>query len=234
MPCEKYQDALIDLAARGAEPVGAVRSHLDGCWLCRSYLEQEKVLFATIEFGVRQSTNAPLPVSLVPRFDARFAQQMPAKAAPRRNWIYAACAAVAFLALTLLILQPRTTRERIASTKTPEVPVPENSAVGEIPGAPARSSLPVAKRNVRRDPRLERPVARTAASEGPQVLVSTEERDAFARFISRVGEREEVAIALVSPSPENVTNPLKVEDLQISWLEIEPLKEPELSPIAER
>jgi hypothetical protein len=71
-------------------------------------------------------------------------------------------------------------------------------------------------------------------SEGPQVLVSSEERDAFLRFISRVGERKEVAIALVRPSPENVTNSLKVEDLQISWLEIKPLKEPELSPIAER
>jgi hypothetical protein len=234
MPCEKYQDALIDLAASGAEPDGVVRSHLDGCWVCRSYLEREQVLFATIEFGVRQSTNAPLPVSLLQRFEARLAQEKPAKVAPRRNWIYAACAAVAFLALALLILRPRTTLERIASTQTPEVPVQEKGAVGQAPGAPAWSSRPVAKGNVRRNPRPKRLVARAAVSAGPQVLVSTEERDAFRRFISRVSERKEVAIALVSPSPENVTNQLKVEDLQISWLEIEPLKESELSPIAER
>jgi len=224
---------LIDLAASGAEPVGAVRSHLDGCCVCRSYLEREQVLLATIEFVVRQSTNAPLPVSLLQRFEARLAPQAPARIVPRRNWIYAACAAVAFLALALLILRPRTTLERIASTQTPEVPVLEKGAVGET-RAPARSSPPVAKGSVRRNPRPKRLAARAAVSEDPEVLVSTEERDAFARFISRVGERKQVAIALVSPSPENVTNPLKVEDLQISWLEIKPLKEPELSPIAER
>jgi hypothetical protein len=232
MPCEKYQEALIDLAASGAEPVGAVRSHLDDCCFCRSYLEREQVLFSTIEFGLRQSTNAPLPVSLLQRFETRLAQQTPAGIVPRRNWIYAACAAVAFLALALLILRPRTTLERIASTQAPEVPVQEKGAVGET-SAPARS-LPVAKGSVRRNPRPKRLAARAAGSEDPEVLVSTEERDAFARFISRVGERKQVAIALVSPSPENVTNPLKVEDLQISWLEIKPLKEPELSPIAER
>jgi hypothetical protein len=233
MPCEKYQEALIDLAASAAEPVGVVRSHLDGCCVCRSYLEREQVLFATIEFGVRRSTNAPLPVSLVQRFEARLAQEKPARMAPRWNWIYAACAAVAVLALALLIVRPRTTLERIASTPTPEVPVPGKGAEGET-RAPARSSPPVAKRNVRRNPRPKPLAARAAVSEGPEVLVSSEERDAFAKFISRVGERKEVAIALVSPSPENVTNPLKVEDLQISWLEIKPLQEPELSPIAER
>jgi hypothetical protein len=234
MPCEKYQHALIDLAASDAVPDRVVRSHLAGCRFCRSYLQREQVLFATIEFGVRQSTNAPLPSSLLQRFEAGLAQETLAKIAPRRNWIYAACAAVAFLALALLILRPRTTLERIASTHTPEAPVQQKGAVGETPGAPARSSLPVAKGNVGRNPGPKRAVARAAVSAGPQVLVSTEERDAFRRFISRVGERKEVAIALVSPSPENVTNPLKVEDLQISWLEIEPLKEPELSPIAER
>jgi hypothetical protein len=231
MPCEKYQEALIDLAAGGAEPVGVVRSHLDSCCVCRSYLEREQVLSATIEFAVRQSTNAPLPVSFLQRFEARLAQETPAKMAPRWNWIYAACAAVAFLALALLILRPRTTLERSASTQGPEVPV--QGAVGET-RAPAPSSRPVAKGNVRRNPRPKPLVARTAVSGDPEILVSAEERDAFARFISRVGERKEVAIALVSPSPENVTNPLKVEDLQISWLEIKPLKEPELSPIAER
>ena len=64
MSCEKYQDALIDLVASGAEPVGVVRSHLEECASCRSYLEREHVLFATIECGVRQTTNAPLPASL--------------------------------------------------------------------------------------------------------------------------------------------------------------------------
>ncbi len=59
MPCEKYQDALIDLAAGGAEVVGVVGEHLNVCASCRSYLEQEQILFASIDSGVRQiSTNA--------------------------------------------------------------------------------------------------------------------------------------------------------------------------------
>jgi hypothetical protein len=234
MSCEKYQDALIDLVASGAEPVGVVRSHLEGCASCRSYLEREHVLFATIECGVRQTTNAPLPASLLQRFEARLAQETPAKPAPRLNWIYAASAVLALIGFTLLIQRPRTAPERIVSREMPEVSVQEKGVAGERLVVPALPSLPVSKRNDRQNPQTLQPVAQPALSEGPQVLVSSEERNAFARFISRVAERREVAIALVSPPPESVTNSLNVEDLQISWLEIEPLREPQMPPISER
>jgi hypothetical protein len=235
MPCEKYEEALIDLAASGSESVGVVLSHLERCASCRSYLERERVLFATIDCGVRQTTNAPLPTSLLQRFEARLAQETPAKLGRRLNWIFVASAAVALLAFTLLILRPRTAPERIVSRVMPEVSVQEKGPIGEKRGALALSLLPVTKRNVRqRNPRPTQPVARMAVSEGPEVLVSSEEHDAFAGFISRVAGRREVAIALVSPSPESVTKPLKVEDLQIGRLEIEPLREPQMSPISDK
>ncbi len=235
MPCEKYQDALIDLAAGGSEVISAVREHLNVCASCRSYLEQEQVLFASVDSGVRQTINAPLPASLLQRFQPRLAQETSVKLAPRMNWTYAAVAAFALVGLTLLILGPQSTPERRASKDSPEMFVEENAAAGPTLSAPLPLSFPPGtSRAVRRTSQTTQPLTRPARIEGPQILVSPEERDAFARFISNVSERKELAAALVSPSPEKETEALKVEALQISWLEIEPLQEPRMSPISER
>ncbi len=80
MPCEKYQDALTDLAAKGAEPAGDVRAHLDSCVACSSYMEQEVSLITAINSGVQAAANASVPASLLQRFEARIAQEAEAKA----------------------------------------------------------------------------------------------------------------------------------------------------------
>src|ERR1700693_5894029 len=46
MPCEKYQAALIELAASGAEPDRDLRAHLDTCVSCAELVRQERLLLA--------------------------------------------------------------------------------------------------------------------------------------------------------------------------------------------
>jgi len=44
MPCEHYQNALIEAAA-GFEPKGELRAHLAACAACRTAFAQEQSLF---------------------------------------------------------------------------------------------------------------------------------------------------------------------------------------------
>jgi len=66
---------------------------------------------------------------------------------------------------------------------------------------------------------------RPVASSQPEVLVPPDEREAFARFVAVLGERREVAVALVTPAPQTKNEPTSLEPLQINGLEIKPLEE---------
>ena len=110
MPCEKYQAALIDLAASTAEPFGVLRAHLDECRSCRSYMEEERFLTASIDSALRRTANAPFPPALLQRLDARLEQQTLPKPALHPRWIYASVA-LATAVLLLLVLPRLRTRD---------------------------------------------------------------------------------------------------------------------------
>ena len=99
MPCEKYQDALTDLAAKGAEPAGDVRAHLGVCASCCSYLTLEQLLFASIDSAVRSNINEPLPAALVQRLHARVAQE----STLTRNWSPILAAGAIAVAATIVL-----------------------------------------------------------------------------------------------------------------------------------
>jgi hypothetical protein len=62
------------------------------------------------------------------------------------------------------------------------------------------------------------------ASSQPEVLVPPDEREAFARFVAVLGERREVALALVTPAAQRKEEPASLTPLQINGLEIKPLE----------
>jgi hypothetical protein len=94
MLCEHYKEALTEAAASSAALQDDVRVHLDGCAACRAAFEQEQSLFASIDEGLRITSTAEVPASLLPRVRAR----VDAEAAPNRSlvikWLALASAAV--------------------------------------------------------------------------------------------------------------------------------------------
>ncbi len=232
MSCEKYQDALIDLAANGAEPAADVRVHLDGCPLCRADLEQEQFLFASIHSGLRQTTNAPLPRALLDRFEAGLLQGLPAER--KASWRYAAAAAL--LIATLGLLRSPIGPVRTASQATPQIStapgvLAEPGLVDRLPAIPTAISGNHMRQNSQRPVRRGQ---RSAGGESAEVLVPPEERVAFAKFVSDLNDLRVVAAALVNPAPEKQNQLLQVEALEIASLEIEPLKESQMRVISER
>ncbi len=82
MSCEKYQDALTNLAAKGAEPAGDVRAHLESCVACSSYMEQEDVAAHGNRFRRSATVNAGLPAVSAPALQARIAQDLISSSLP--------------------------------------------------------------------------------------------------------------------------------------------------------
>jgi hypothetical protein len=228
MPCEKYQDALIDLAASAAEPSDVLRAHLDECTSCRSYMEDERFLTASIDSVLRQTANAPLPPALLQRLDARLGQQTPPKPALYPSWLYASAALTT--AVLLLLGLPRLRTRDANQQGVVSVPVRQATATQaeRVALSAPRSLAPMATRH------KNKPASQPPNPSDPEVLVPPDERIAFERFLSDLNGREDLAIALVKPMQEQrqphtasvaMPAPVEVPDLETIALTVQPLSE---------
>jgi hypothetical protein len=223
MPCEHYQNALIEAAASSTAPQGELRAHLAACAACRTGFVQEQSLFSSIDTGIRATANAEAPASLLPRVRARLADET----APSRTWnqpmIFAA-ASVALAFAIFLFVRPYHSRPDNQAKRTPQIPVSETPATNAR-GQNSGPATQVVSSNVNNSQlpghsTLLRPVA----SSQPEVLVPPDEREAFSRFVFTVQQRRDVAAALLAPSPRKEDALVTVEPLQIADLEVKPLE----------
>jgi hypothetical protein len=225
MPCEKYQEALIDLAVCGAEPVGVVRSHLDSCALCGACLNQQQMLLSTIDSGLRQTINAPLPASLLQRFEARLAQEALPNRAPNLRWL---CAGAALATAAVFILfASRHLRSRVTMEQTTEVSQTAHAAIEQPQEIRPLELLlqpvaPVAARNLGKYWRT------SGTNAQPEVLVPPDERVAFEHFLSDLNGREDLAAAIVKPihaQREQRVISLDTPDIETAALTVEPIQD---------
>jgi hypothetical protein len=213
---------LIEAAASGAQPQGDLRAHLADCVSCRAALEQEKSLFSLIDASLHVTANADVPASLLPRVRASLDEA----AAPQRLWFQAwvfAAASVALVLAIFLFARPRHPRPDDQAKQAPQIPrggAPATNAGPQNSGPAAQIVSSNANNSQTRvHPTLLRPVA----SSQPEVLVPPDEREAFSSFVAVLGERREVALALVTPAPQTKDKSASLEPLQINRLEIKPL-----------
>jgi len=224
MPCEHYKDALIEAAASGAALQGNLRVHLGACAFYREAFEQEQVLFASIDAGLRVTANAEMPASLLPRVRALLDES----AVTRHRWlqplIFAAASAALAFAIFLFARPPHSIPNDQAK-QTHRVPARETSETN----APHQNSgaarqMVSSNRNISQT-RVHSTLFRSAASSRPEILVPPDEREAFARFVVALRGRGEVALALVTPAMPAKDEPASLEPLKINGLEIKPLEE---------
>jgi hypothetical protein len=221
MSCEPYQDALIDLAAKGPEPAGDVRAHLAACPSCRSYLEQGQFLFAAIDSGVHTAANAEIPDSFLARVRVRLAQE----SEPRRRAIPAwtlASAAVVLILAAIWTLHPQLRVGPAQQAAKPDAVAAKSAAEPLIAGSietPAHA--PVSQAHLRRRSTRVESIHEAAVLE-PEVLVPPDERQAFARFLAGTRGRQDIAQAFLHRARDQESFPLA--PLQIARLEIEPLE----------
>ena len=223
MPCEPYQNALIEAAASGSEPQGELRAHLAACAACRTAFAQEQSLFSSMDEGLHAAANPEVPASLLPRVRARLADE----AAPRRMWtqpmIFAA-ASVALAFAIFLFVRPYHTRPDNQAKQTLQIPVSETPATN-VGGQNSGPATQIVSSNVNKPKTpVHSTLLRPVASSQPEVLVPPDEREAFFSFVFTVQQRREVAAALLAPSPKKQDALVTVEPLQIADLEVKPLE----------
>ena len=223
MPCEPYQNALIEAAASGSEPQGELRAHLVGCVDCRAAFELEQSLFASIDSGLQVVSNSEVPASLLPRVRARLAEAIVAHRRWLIPWPVLSAAVVAVGVLVAVNVFRHTNsgsnaEDPIASASSTLRPtqVPSNGVSTTRSKAADKTSQPQwsGARNVVAQEAL------VSHSSMPEVLVPDEEHVAFERFL---GAQQEPATEFsLAPRPPQET--LDVFPLEIAKLNLAPIK----------
>lgn len=223
MPCENYREALTGAvaAAEGSAPAltRELRGHLDACATCHKFFSQEQQLFAAVDAGVRQTANAEVPASFLPR--ARTDVEMVTNG--RSRWMAMLVFASAGVAIAITIFAvvrsgrnaPKDQVRQIASA-----PVREARPVTPDPSETPRAAAVPARRH---RPGMNSGAQRSASFGQLEVLVPSEERDALARFIAARREESDFAVLPAAATPDRVDKPLSVSPLEIADLEVRPL-----------
>lgn len=222
MPCEHFQDAIIEVAASGGEPQGAFRVHLSGCADCREALAAERSLFRSIDTGVHTVVKTEVPGSFVLRVSRRIEEE----AGPARVWrpFWVATAALVACSILLVLQIPRFLESRGGKpsfAKGPELSSPTVEAQKQLSPRPGEGLLskPIV--------RLKKKATQNVLSgvETPEVLVPPQGEEALARYVALLGKRT-IKTQTGSPNQEIAVEPLEIAEIDLGQLLI-PSVQPE-------
>jgi hypothetical protein len=222
MNCKQCQEKIVDALAGGeALPVGKVSAHLQACRLCQEFYEAQGKLFGSIELGLQSIANQQVPPSLLPGLQTRLDQQTVTPRLWVPSWSFAVVIAIAILSLSVSHMW----RQPLSQRNVPEVESvvsgssSEAGAVAAHPRELVKAALPKPTYT-----RRNRKVLPSVAPETvPEVIVLSEEREAFARFVAVLPKENDVALALTRPAPVAPDLPLEIALLQIQNVEVKPL-----------
>jgi hypothetical protein len=233
MSCERYREALADVAAGGPVPAG-VEAHLAACEACRAELGTLRQALAMADgelAGLRSAEPSP---EMVVRIRQAVADSDEAPAW-RFGWLWPAVAVAATLAVALAVWPGRGAQpgapiasdirpERpapVLPTVPPEAPREGSSTPTVVPQPVPEGSAGPASPSSSRRPRVPRDEVL------PEVLVPAGEAEAFLRFAAHLQTR------VVSPDSllvADLSAPLREpKDVEIRPLEIVPLDPAEAS-----
>jgi len=218
MPCQHYKDALIEAAASGAAAQGDLRVHLDACAGCRAAFEQEQSLFASIDAGLRDTANADMPVSLLPRVRTRLDEE----SAPHRvwgtHWLALASAAVMIVAFfaARTVWRTNVTEKPVENAGKVDAKPPQNQNPSLAPAAKSNSPSQRQLAIVKTFPSPETLVRGKAL---PEVLVPRDQEVLLAEYAEewRLYKR---ATLVAQGFDATVLAPLQVAQIQINELDV--------------
>jgi len=223
MNCAQYREQILEsLAAEAPTYPPEVSSHHQTCPSCLEFAEAQQLLFRSIDAGLRTIANPEVPASPLPGFRVLLSRQ-PARVA----WIPRFAVAVVFAVAVLVLYIGHQTRRREAlpnSIENAQAVVTRGVEDSASPSQTPSKSAPVVapkqgKRLLRATP------SQLSVPEQPEVIVLPEERQAFARFVAKLPEENDVALALTRPAPPVKDVPTEMALLQIQTLKVTPLND---------
>lgn len=223
MNCAQCREQILEsLAAEAPAYPREVSFHHQTCRLCLEFAEAQEVLFRSIDAGLRTIANPEVPASPLPGFHVLLNRQ-PARVAWIPRFAFAIVFAVAALALYVGYLTRR--HEALPNSVQNAQAVVSRSVEGPAPTSqtPLKSAPVVVRKQGKR--LLRATPSQLSATEQPEVIVLPEERQAFARFVAKLPEENDVALALTRPAPPVKDVPTEMALLQIQTLKVKPLND---------
>jgi hypothetical protein len=226
MPCERYEDALMEAAATGAAPPGELRAHLAECAACREAFVQEQSLFAAIDSGLHTVANAEVPPSLFPR--VRVGLDDVAVASPRwtMGWFPLAGAAVAaaalFFAVTLRQNRPGLMPADSAANR---LPAPQITARRQTPSTvePSEKASPELRPRVSAARNSASPEELVSQKSVPEIVVPRDQESLLVSYAQQWSARKRAPLVAGDANPAVAL--LEVPPIQIDELDVKPLAE---------
>jgi anti-sigma factor RsiW len=236
MLCEKYKPALIEAAITGSEPAPAIRAHVGACPSCAAELAQQRSLVAAIDKNLHRQMNASVPAAMLQRFEAHLAQQPQPKRAPRLTQIFVGTFATLAAAALILIFLPHWKISTLPPTAKANVaPVLKPGAsqiqpISLLPQPVVAEALPpqTSKHANTHAVQIAKTNTVTATQTEPEVLVPPDERLGLEQLIANLNRRADLPVAIVKPvqeQPEQHIASLKMPDIEITVLVVQPLRE---------
>ena len=251
MACERYEDALKQMAtdaARSAEAprLGAPRvepeleAHLAGCARCREELDALRRTLALVDSELHQLVAVEPSLDLAARI-RRATADVEEQATGRPAWLWPALAAAAALLLAVAFLARRepsqppiaTAESRVphvAPTPEPPRPAPSELAATPVPPPLVATSRAAPQAVPRAVPRADAPSRDSRSSNPPaepEVLVPPGEQAALLRLaalVTRQGAVPPVLSSVNQASPDlALPRAIDAESIEIKPLEIVPL-----------
>ena len=227
MPCEHFEDALIEAAASGVAPQGKLRAHLDACASCRAEFAREQSLFGAIDSSVRAAANAEVPASLLPRVRASLDEAIVTRPRWIVTWPVLAGAAVCVAILFTAIVFRQSNRvpkpdDSVASNSptqranvSPRIPDSAGPSLRPGPSTPPRVSI---AKNVA-------PGQATDSHDStPEVLVPRDQEVLLVSYAQQWGSRRRAPL-VAGDADQTAVALLEVAPIQITELDVKPLAE---------
>jgi hypothetical protein len=222
MNCQQCRKKIRDsLAADEARLVPEVAAHENSCEDCSQFHAAQLHLFRSLEIGLRTIANPPVPTSLLPGLRARLEQDPASHHAAMPRWSFVAAAAAAILAVSAAYAL-RHPAKQFHLPQSISAPTSQTAANPETSTMPLRESARVFS-----PPASTRVIRATPSTAVPQVIVSAEECQAYAKFLAEAPGQVAEAVALAPPGqpvPEAAEGPEEIALLQIESLEVKPLE----------
>jgi hypothetical protein len=231
MICHHYKQALLELAARGAEPDPRLLAHLQACPSCRSAFEYERSLFASIDSCLRSSANSEIPSSFIPTLRAQLQRESPSAQGSARItnpllWLPAIAAAAIILFIFASQdrrVKPQPTAEQFATGRTESPVATATTAASPSQTTTAPISAAVGKRLAGKA--IIRPGNNSvrASTSDPEILVPPDQEILLARYADQFRRHHRSSATLLTEVAPDQTAPLQVPLIQIAELDVKPL-----------
>jgi hypothetical protein len=218
MNCRQCQQQIVESLAAGQQLLSAeAADHLHFCARCAEYFQSQRELFRSIDAGLHSFVNQPIPPSFLPGVRMRLEERPSLAPNARLPWQLAAVSAVALLAVCVGYVS----RAPVLRVRSFPNAVMSERAISDSPSLPIKPASPSPV--LLHTKGTKHSHSSVPTSTAPEVLVSAEERQAFARFVADDPESAEMAVLLASPGGEVARDSAEIALLQIKSLVVKPL-----------